>query len=414
MAGLVLRVTLLAALAAPALTVGSEAVELGVADLLSGVPGDGPLRADEVRAWLADPENHNPLRPKLPLGLAAGAMQTAGLAENPLTRAKIELGRQLYFDGRLSGDGAVSCASCHDPDHGYAADTRFGIGVGAQEGTRNSPTVLNRIVSGKQFWDGRAGSLEEQAIGPIANPIEMGHTHDACAECLAGVEVYRLQFEAVFPEGVTIENIGRAIACFERTIVTGASPWDYQQQLARFEKAYAEDLAYADTLEEDDPALFDQHQKLKRLAAAQPMSAGAKRGAELFFSQRVGCAQCHVGANLTDELYHNLGVGMGADVPDDRRDWGRFAITGDDADRGAFKTPTLRNIAQTAPYMHDGSQATLMEVVQWYDKGGEPNAYLSDKVLAIGLSAQEKEDLVAFLEALTGELPEVERGRLPE
>lgn len=397
-------------------TVGraSESVQLGVADLLSGVPGEGPLTAEQVRDWLARPENHVPLRPRLPLGLAGAAVQAAGLDENPLTRAKIELGRQLYFDGRLSGDLSISCASCHDPDHGYAADTQFGVGVGAQEGARNAPTVFNRIVSGKQFWDGREASLEDQAIGPIANPIEMGNTHKACAQRLAGNEVYREQFEKIFPDGVTIENVGRALASFERVVVTGASPWDYQQQLTRFEKAYAEDLAYMETLEEDDPALFDQHQALKRLAERRPMSASASRGAELFFSQRVGCAQCHVGANFTDELYHNIGVGMGEDIHDAERDWGRYAITGDDADRGAFKTPTLRNVAQTAPYMHDGSQATLMDVIDWYDQGGEPNPYLSEKIMKIGLEAQEKADLVAFLEALTGELPKVQRGRLPK
>ena len=157
-----------------------EEVLLGIGDLTKGIPGKGPITTAEIEKWLADPKNHVVLKPALPLGLAAAAAQLVGLDTNPLTRAKIELGRQLYFDTRLSNDNSTSCATCHSPDHGYAKDTQFGVGVGGQNGNRNSPVAYNRILSSVQFWDGRAATLEEQAKGPIANPIEMSNTHDVC------------------------------------------------------------------------------------------------------------------------------------------------------------------------------------------------------------------------------------------
>ncbi|WP_146583721.1 cytochrome-c peroxidase [Posidoniimonas polymericola] len=401
-----------AAAASPALP--GEPITLGEGDLLTGVPGEGPLTSDQLDAWLADPANHRPLDARLPLGLAAGQGAIQGLDNNPLTRAKIELGRQLYFDPRLSSDASVSCASCHTPDLGYAADTRFGVGIEGLEGSRNSPTAFNRILSARQFWDGRAATLEEQAVGPIANPIEMGSTHEACAQCVAGVAGYQRQFDALFPDGVTIDNIGRALASFERAVVTGTAPWDYHDALRAFQRNFAEDLEY---LEEDDPELYEQYQRLQQQAAAHPLSESARRGGELFFAERSGCTQCHVGANFSDELYHNLGVGLDQedeDKVDEDIDWGRYVVTKQDADRGAFKTPTLRNVDQTAPYMHDGSQATLAEVIEWYDQGGHPNPFLSDKIKPLKLTKQEKADLVAFMKSLTGPLPKVETGRLPK
>jgi cytochrome c peroxidase len=145
---------------------------LGDPSLTAGVPGAGPITVSEIETWLADPANFVELKPILPLGLSQGAAQITGLEENPLTRAKIELGRQLYFDPRLSKDSTVSCASCHDPSMGYTAHTKTGIGIDGQAGGRNSPVAYNRILSGKQFWDGRVDSLEAQAVGPIANPID--------------------------------------------------------------------------------------------------------------------------------------------------------------------------------------------------------------------------------------------------
>src|SRR6056297_2734010 len=162
----------------------SNQVLLGSGDLTTGIPGSGPLSEDEIRAWLADANNHVPLEVKLPKGLDAATANIFIPEDNPITRAKVELGRQLYFDPRLSIDSTISCASCHDPNEGFAAHTTFGIGVEGQEGGRNSPFAYNRILSREQFWDGRAATLEDQAVGPIANPIEMGSDHDACVECL--------------------------------------------------------------------------------------------------------------------------------------------------------------------------------------------------------------------------------------
>ena len=181
-------------------------------------------------------------------------------------------------------------------------------------------------------------------------------------------------------------------------------------ELRNFEQAYAGDLEDVELLEEDDPELFEEYEQLKTASAANQLDDAARRGGELFFTDRVGCTACHVGANFTDEKYHNLGVGMEAEDPD----LGRFAVTGEDVDRGAFKTPTIRNVATTPPYMHDGSQATLEEVVEWYNKGGHPNPQLSDKIKKLDLNDQEMADLVAFMKSLTGELPPVERERLPE
>lgn len=384
------------------------AVVLGDPSLTAGIPGEGPLTTDQIQAWLADEDNHKVLDVTLPLGLSAGAAQMIGLTENPMTRAKVELGRQLYFDTRLSADRTISCATCHAPGTGYASPTQFGIGILDQQGNRNSPTAYNRILSGPQFWDGRAASLEEQAIGPIANPIEMGNTHDVAVDTIRRIPGYVLQFEEIFPDdGITIETIGKAIATFERAIVTGPSPFDYAEELAKFAQLDPSEL---EDIEEFEPELYTQYLAVKADAEKNPMSEEARRGRELFFSQRVNCSACHVGPNLADELYHNLGVGMDSDDPD----VGRFAVTGDPKDWGAFKTPTIRNVAQTAPYMHDGSQQTLLEVVEHYAKGGIPNKNLSDKIKPIDLTEQEKLDLVAFMEACTGPLPPVETERLPE
>jgi cytochrome c peroxidase len=388
----------------------SSSVTLGDSALTAGIPGEGPLTIVEIQAWLATPGINDPLEVKLPLGLSLGASQMVGVDSNPMTRAKIELGRQLYFDGRLSSDGTISCASCHDPEQGYAAHTQFGVGVNGQTGGRNSPVSYNRILSGAQFWDGRADSLEAQAVGPIQNPIEMANTHEKCVGTIAGIEGYRVQFEAVFgKDSVNIENIGKALATFERAIVSGPSPYDYQAALQPLLNQYKteEDLA---ELKTDDPELYAKYEELKGAADAHPMSESAQRGQKLFFSQEVNCTACHVGANFADEKYHNLGVGMDAEKPD----LGRFEVTKKEEDKGAFKTPTIRNVEFSAPYMHDGSQKTLEEVVEWYAKGGHPNPHLSDKIKKFDLTAEGKADLVAFMKSTSGEFPSVEKGRLPE
>jgi cytochrome c peroxidase len=382
-----------------------KTVLLGGPELTSGIPGNGPLTVSQIKAWLAQPGVHDILNVELPLGLNAG--HPKGLESNPLTRAKIELGRQLYFDSRLSADGTVSCASCHAPEEGWVKHSQFGIGIRGQMGGRNSPPSFNRILSDVQFWDGRAASLEAQAKGPIANPIEMGNTHAQAVAKIAAIEGYRIEFAAVFGKsGVTIDSIAKAIASFERSVVTGPSPFDYYEALRPFAKMSKDDL---DEMKSDDKATYAKYGTLLALSKQHPMSPSAVRGRDLFFSERVNCSACHVGANLTDEKYHNLGVGMDKSQPD----LGRFAETKIEADKGAFKTPTIRNVAQSAPYMHDGSQRSLEEVVAWYNKGGHPNAHLDAKIKPLKLSSVEQQDLVEFLKACTGDFPPVNPGRLP-
>ena len=385
-------------------------VTLGDPQLTAGIVNDAAVTLKQIQAWIDREENHAKLTFDLPLGLAAGKSMVKGVAENPLTRAKIELGRQLFFERRLSSDGTVSCADCHHPDEGFGRHTRFGIGVKQQQGGRNSPVAYNRILSGPQFWDGRAGSLEEQAVGPIANPIEMANTHDAAVATLKGIAGYKLQFDKIFDDGVTIDNVGRAIASFERVVVTGPSAYDLYEPVRQFRESFGDELDDLEALKEDDPDIYDDYQAVLKASATRPMSESARRGRDLFFSQRVGCSACHLGANLSDEKYHNIGVGMDGDKPD----LGRFVVTKQEKDKGAFKTPTIRNVALTAPYMHDGSQATLEVVVDWYDKGGHPNPTLSDKIKKLKLKPQEKADLVSFMKACTGDLPVIVRTGLPQ
>ena len=387
--------------------VSSLNVNLPSSELTAGIPGTGPLTADQVRGWLGQPENHLTIDIVLPLGLDEGIGQLFIPPDNPLTKAKIELGRQLYFDTRMSGDGSISCASCHHPDHGYTKPDQFGVGIDDQTGNRNSPVSYNRILSQAQFWDGRAATLEEQAKGPIANAIEHGTTHEQAVADIEDVEAYRLQFQRVFgPNSVNIDNIAKAIASFERVIVTGPSPNDYYKELLPFLEFDEDDLA---ELREDSPEVYAKYEAAKSAAEQYAMSEPAIRGRALFFGDKAGCTACHVGANFTDEKFHNLGVGMDQDQPDP----GRFKESRDEKETGAFKTPTLRNVTLTGPYMHDGSQKTLKEVVEWYVKGGHANPHLSEKIKKLELSDQDKQDLVEYMKALTGEFPSVETGRLP-
>ena len=402
-----LTVCMLAVTAFPAFGQNSI-LDLGKENPAMGIPGTGSLTNEQIKEWLSQEGNHNPLTVKLPLGLSLGESQMKGLDKNPLTLAKIELGRQLYFDTRVSSDNTISCASCHHPQEGFTRHTPTGVGVNGQKGGRNSPVSYNRILSDAQFWDGRAVSLEDQAVGPIQNAIEMGNTHEVMVKTLKKVEGYSLQFERIFPgTGFTVDNVGKAIAAFERTLVTGPAPFDYNEAYKRFAALEPEDL---EELKTDSPETYMQYEEAKLLAEANPMSESALRGQELFFSKRVGCSNCHVGANLADEQYHNLGIGMSAIDPD----LGRFTETKVEKDKGAFKTPTIRNVALSAPYMHDGSLATLEEVVEHYNKGGDKNPWLSDKIVPLKLTPQEKVDLVEFMRACTGSFPIVSSARLPQ
>lgn len=357
----------------------------------------GTLGLDEIRASLAEDGAHTSFAPESPLGITDNFADHIP-ADNPMTPAKVELGRQLYFDKRLSRDGTVSCATCHDPAKGWGDAAPVSTGIRGQKGGRSAPTVINRILGATQFWDGRAASLEEQAVGPIHNPIEMGFTHEEVVERVRGIEGYAIQFEAIFGGKVSIDGIGKALATFERTIVSGANKNDYfEAALPFFDYEVSDD---------EDPEFLARMDRILDQEAAHRMSPQAERGREIYFVKGA-CSQCHVGQDLTDELFHNIGV-------DYKEGDGRFAETKADVDHGAFKTPTMRNIALTAPYMHDGSMSTLMEVVRHYNKGGNKNAHLSAKMFPLELTEQEMQDLVRFMEeALTGSITEVEVPRLP-
>ncbi len=294
--------------------------------------------------------------------------------DNPQTDAKVRLGAQLYFDTRLSADNTISCGSCHDPRTGWANPHATDTGIRGQVGGRNSGTILDAAYMRYQFWDGRAGSLEEQALGPIHNPIEMGETLENVVLKLNAIPGYKEQFQRVFGTDVTTDGIARAIAAFERSVITGPSPYDRWLQGER-----------------------------------GSMSPGAVRGLRLF-DGKAHCTSCHGGPMFSDQGFHNIGVGMDKPNPD----LGRYAVTKDPADKGRFKVPTLRNIALTPPYLHTGAEKTLMDVVNFYDRGGVPNANLDPLMLPLGLTQREKEDLVEFMMALTGVQPKVEIPRFPE
>jgi len=328
----------------------------------------------------------------LPKGLPADLWEILVPPENPVTPEKTALGRKLYFDKRLSKDGTVSCATCHDPAKGFADGKKIAEGIAAKKGSRNSPTILNAIFYEFQFWDGRAATLEEQAKGPMINPVEMGmDSHDAVVKVVRGVPEYAGEFQKLFGRDATIDDIVAAIATFERTAVSGDSAFD------RF---HAGDKS--------------------------AMSAAAQRGWELW-NGKGRCNTCHpfgdATPNFSDNKFHNIGVAAkakdfatlarkaasaGGDTASlasnaDFSELGRFIVTKQPKDLGSFKTPGLRDVALTAPYMHDGSEATLADVVNFYDRGGEPNPYLDGGVVPLKLTHQEKQDLVAFMEALTGQ-----------
>ena len=263
-------------------------------------------------------------------------------ADNPLEAGRIRQGRELFFDKRLSRDGTVACASCHDPGYGFTDREARAVGIGSQRGPRRSPRIVNRAYGRTHFWDGRAGSLEEQVLQPIANPLEMG---------------MRVE-EAAARTGLTREELARALASYVRTILAGDSAYD------RFVAG-------------------------ERGALTTEQQAGLR-----LFRGKANCMACHLGPNLTDEEFHRTGA-LGEDV-------GRFEVTREERDRGAFKTPTLRQVAETPPYFHDGSKATLEAVIEFYNegKGGDP------EIRPLGLTAEEKGQLAALLRAFTGRVRE--------
>jgi cytochrome c peroxidase len=267
--------------------------------------------------------------------------------DNPLTNERIERGRELFFDTSLSRDRTIACASCHDPERAFSDGRPLAIGVFNRVGRRSAPALLNRGYGRSFFWDGRAATLEEQVLQPIQDPNEMDMS---LPEVSARV-------------GMPIDEVSRSLASFVRSLMSGNSAFD------RF-------------VEGDRNALTSEQQ------------AGLQ-----LFRGKANCIACHVGPTFSDERFHNTGVAWR-----DARlvDAGRFEVTWKAEDRGAFKTPTLREISRTAPYMHDGSLLTLGEVVDYYDRGGNANPGLDAELRPLKLTATEKEALIAFLSALNG------------
>ncbi len=338
-------------------------------------PSKGELVKDEPLA-VTVPAGLQPLTPKIYVPAA-----------NPITKGKYELGRQLYFDPRVSLDTTVSCATCHNPAKGWTDGLAVSVGIGGQTGGRSAPTVINTAYGKTMFWDGRAPSLEGQAQGPIQNKIEMGdQKYQTIIERLAKISAYSEQFEKVFGTPVTLDGMAKAIATFERVAaLSGNSPYD------KYNKG-------------DNKALSDSQKRgLVLFGLTLNTDDDFKTDA---VRQKAKCTLCHQGFNFTDEGFHNLGIGFD-EKSGKFADLGRWAIDPiggkADADIGAFKTPTLREIASTAPYMHDGSIPTLEKVMDHYDKGGTPNPSLDPDMKPLKLTAAEKADVVAFMLALSGE-----------
>jgi cytochrome c peroxidase len=280
----------------------------------------------------------------IPLGLDSYIPAPEG---NPLRAEVIALGKKMFRDPALSRDRTVSCATCHRPDYAFTDPRPLAIGVRDQKGSRRSPAIFNRAWGRAFFWDGRASTLEEQVVQPIANPLEM----DLAPE------------EAARRVGLTRDQLARALASYVRTILAGGSP-------------------------------YDRYVAGDRGALSAESQAGLK-----IFRGKGNCIACHVGPNLTDERFHNTGVSWAGDS---FRDKGRAEVTSNGEDLGAFKTPSLRHVAERPPYMHDGSLGTLDEVIEFYDKGGIRNPNLDVEMRPLRLTPEEKRSLAAFLMSLTG------------
>jgi cytochrome c peroxidase len=370
---------------------------------LSAVPGDTPASAPSDR--LPPIPRPGPLaqpRSSKQVGLPIDKTLAAIPPDNPQTAEKIALGQKLFFDGRLSVDGTVACATCHDPQRAFTDGRPTSIGVQGRSGQRNAPTVLNALYNKTQFWDGRAKTLEEQAALPIANPVEMGQPDlEAAAVSLAALPEYQQAFQNVFGRAPNGQDLVAALASYERMLTSFDSPFD------RF-------------LAGDARAIDD----------------AAKRGWVLF-NDRARCNKCHALpdetpdlTNFKDDDFHNIGVlivrhhvvplarqaeklvdsGNPADVDraaigTDMSALGRFLITKKEPDIASFKTPGLRNVMVTGPYFHDGSHPTLWDVLDHYNKGAGPqDPWLDQDIQPLGLQEGELDDLVAFMASLTSDV----------
>jgi cytochrome c peroxidase len=284
-----------------------------------------------------------------------------------VTDATIALGRSLFNDARLSADGSMRCASCHDPNRAFASNGKVAVGVGGHAGPRNVPAIVNRGYGAHFSWDGRGRTLLEQVLLPIENPLELNVSVDTVVARLSRDATRVREFRRAFGQPPSRSTLAWALTAYVSSITSENAPFDLHFQ--------------------GDTAALDLE---------------ARRGRRLFLG-KAGCTRCHVGPNLTDERFHVTGVAWRSGRPDDP---GRFAITGDSTQLGAFKTPTLREVERTAPYMHDGSIPTLEEVVEFYSDGGIANPYLDRRLRPLELTRAEKRGLVAFLRSLSGTVRE--------
>jgi cytochrome c peroxidase len=283
-------------------------------------------------------------------------------ADNALTQERVELGRKLFFDPRLSRSGITSCATCHNPALDWGDGLALGVGAGMKQLKRRTPTILNVAWAELLFWDGRAETLEEQALGPIQSPDEMNMDLSDMVQAVGGIAGYRQYFAAAYPgEPLAKETVAKALAAFERTVVSPAAPFD--RWVAGDEAAVSE---------------------------------SAKRGFQLF-NGKANCSSCHSGWRFTDDSFHDIGVRS--------EDVGRGALFKDvPILQHAFKTPTLRNVERRGPYMHNGSETTLREVIELYERGGRvARPSLAEEIRPLSLNSGEREDLLAFLTSLTSE-----------
>ena len=328
---------------------------------------------DESRRLEAD----NPMRPLAPPPY--GMEEFFKEAPQQADPARARLGRWLFYDVRLSADQTMSCATCHRPSHAFSEPTATATGVNAAQGTRKTPGIINlaaRTVLPDLpddraqffFWDGRATGLENQVLAPIANTKEMGLSHNAMVERFSGIAGYRPYFRQAFgSDEITRERVASALADYVRTRMSGNAAYD--------KWAYGRD--------------------------GRALSEQAQRGSELFFFN-ARCAVCHAGFNFSDGRFHRLGIGWNA-ATQSFVDEGRALVTGDPRDRGAFKTPGLRDVSKRAPYMHDGSLKTLREVIEFYNRGGVAGSGHSRRLAPLRLAEEQIDELVAFLQSLDGE-----------
>ncbi len=326
---------------------------LGTASLLAAAVLAVPAEAQTLPAAQ---------RPEIPLGLD---LYLPVPDDNPLTAVNVALGRRLFFDSLLSRDQSLACATCHQPQRAFTDRRALSVGVFGRQGSRSVPTIVNRGYGASHFWDGRTTSLEKQVLQPIQASIEMDMTIEEVVTRLRRDANYPRLFQIAFGRAMNDEDLARALASYVRTILSGNAPID------RY-------------LNGDQSALSELQRRGLRL-----------------FRDKANCTACHIGPTFTDEGFHNTGVAWRDGMLSDS---GRYVVSGRDEDLGAFKTPTLREIARTGPYMHDGSSATLEAVIEFYDRGGNVNPYLDAELRRLHLTAQEKQSLLAFLRSLSGEV----------